>query len=226
MSKNFSFLKNINNNLYEIISAAEKLYSDEYFEQCITQTGRFAESVCKSMFEENNRPIGTFDEMIETLKDNSTGNIQEKEFIDDLYFIKKNRNKSVHSTKVKNDAMVALECLKRSFEIAINYCVYNHGATSDILKLNYDVELLITGKKSQTTLKEKYEKAKSTQKESTIKKEQPVTKPNKTNTVKQQKQVKNKVVKSFQIPIFWKFILILSTISLLTILFLVIAIIL
>ena len=42
---NFSFLKSLDKNLYEIISDAEKLYRDEYFEQCIGQTRRFAENV-------------------------------------------------------------------------------------------------------------------------------------------------------------------------------------
>ena len=46
---NFSFLKSLDKNLYEIISDAEKLYRDEYFEQCIGQTRRFAENVCKQV---------------------------------------------------------------------------------------------------------------------------------------------------------------------------------
>ena len=44
---NFDFFKTIDRDLYNIISDAEKLYRDEYFEQCIGQTRRFAENVCK-----------------------------------------------------------------------------------------------------------------------------------------------------------------------------------
>ena len=46
---NFDFLKNVNKNIYEIITDAEKLYRDEYFEQCISQTRRFGEVVCKDV---------------------------------------------------------------------------------------------------------------------------------------------------------------------------------
>ena len=157
MADNFSFLKKVNSDLYKIIDDAEKLYRDEYFEQCMAQTRRFGEQICKNMLEENDIKTGTFDEMLAALKDRSNGSIQEKEFIDDLYFLKKNGNESIHSGKVKKDAMTALECLKRSFEAAINYCVYNQGASTNILKLNYDIELLITNKKSKASLKEKYE---------------------------------------------------------------------
>ena len=33
MSTNFDFLKNVDKDLFEIITEAEKLYRDEYFEQ-------------------------------------------------------------------------------------------------------------------------------------------------------------------------------------------------
>ena len=56
--------------------------------------------------------------------------------------------------------MAALECLQRAFEIAINYSVYNRGASSNILKLRYDTELLVTGKKSKKSLSERYTEAK------------------------------------------------------------------
>ena len=163
MATNFQFLKKVNKNLFEIISDAEKLYRDEYFEQCMAQTRRFGEQICKDMLSQNNKQTGSFDEMLATLKDHSNGNAQEKEFIDDLYFLKKNGNQSVHSGTVKKDAMTALECLKRSFEIAINYSVYNQGANANILKLDYDVELLVTDKKSKKSLKERYEEEKAKQ---------------------------------------------------------------
>lgn len=220
MSDNFQFLKKINNNLFDIISEAEKLYKDEYFEQCMTQTRRFGEHICKDILKKHNQKTGTFDEMLTILQDNSNGNIQEKEFIDDLYFLKKNGNESVHSSKIKKDAMVALECLKRSFEVAINYCVYANGASSDILKLNYDVELLVTGKKSKQSLKEKYENAKKelyvdNKKESSTK---PKKEKVKFNNIKNAKTLKIKI------PLFWKFVFCLFIVSVLIMFFLSIAV--
>ncbi len=216
MSNNFSFLKKVNAGLYKIITDAERLYQDEYFEQCITQTRRFGEQVCKNILEQNNIQTGSFDEMITTLKNQSNGNIQEKEFIDDLYFLKKNGNESVHSGTVKKDAITALECLKRSFEIAINYSVYNQGASSNILKLNYDIELLITGKKSKLSLKEKYEKAKTEQ----IKSEKTNSKKSLNNNI----TYNSPKITKINIPLFWKITFILFIISILLIIFLVSAI--
>ena len=233
MATNFEFLKKVNNDLYEIITEAEKLYRDEYFEQCMVQTRRFGEHVCKDMLVQNGKQTGSFDDMLATLKDHSQGNPQEKEFIDDLYFLKKNGNQSVHSGKVKKEAILALECLQRSFEVAINYSVYNQGAPSNILKLDYDVELLVTDKKSKKSLKEKYEeeKKKQEQKEKFEKKESKVvTKPEKQKKIKQEKVQKKDVVKTsktqqktkIQIPLFWKFVMFLSVISISLILFLVV----
>ena len=196
----------------------------------MAQTRRFGEQICKDMLEQNNKQTGSFDEMLATLKDYSNGNTQEKEFIDDLYFLKKNGNKSVHSGKVKKDAITALECLQRSFEVAINYSVYNQGANTNILKLDYDVELLVTDKKSKKSLKEKYEeeKAKQEVKEKlTQKTKQTVTQPNKKVqktkvSVSQPKRERKQNIK-FQIPIFWKIVIFLSSVSLFGILFLIIA---
>ncbi len=224
MATNFQFLKKVNNNLFEIISDAEKLYRDEYFEQCMAQTRRFGEQICKEMLTQNNKQTGSFDEMLATLKDHSNGNVQEKEFIDDLYFLKKNGNKSVHSGTVKKDAMTALECLKRSFEVAINYSVYNQGANTNILKLDYDVELLVTDKKNKKSLKERYEEEKAKQ---VVKKE----KEKEERQVKQSKKTKPEKVKiekqektSLKLPFFWKVVLFLSSISILGIISLAIAI--
>lgn len=224
MSSNFNFLKKVNSNLYEIISEAEKLYRDEYFEQCMIQTRRFGEQICKEMLEQNNKQTGSFDEMLATLKDNSHGHAQEKEFIDDLYFLKKNGNQSAHSGKIKKEAMNALECLKRSFEIAINYSVYNQGANTNILRLNYDVELLITDKKSKKSLKDKYEEAKkqAEKKEKQIKEnsksKQKSNKP--LNTEKRTRKEKQPL----KIRFFWKMIIFLSSISLIGVIALIIAI--
>lgn len=163
MATNFDFLKKVDKNLFEIISDAEKLYRDEYFEQCMTQTRRFGEHVCKKVLGTNRTTENTFDDMLATLNDCSTGTENEKEFINDLYFLKKHGNSAVHSSSVKKDGMTALECLKRAFEIAISYSVFHRGASSGILRLHYDTELLVTGQRSGKTLSEKYteEKAKT-----------------------------------------------------------------
>lgn len=156
---NFNFLKNIDKNLYNIVTEAEKLYRDEYFEQCMVQTRKFGENVCKNVIGTRCTPESTFDEMLATLKDKIKSE-QEKEFIDDLYFLKKHGNASAHSNTVKKEGMLALECLQRAFEAAINYAVYYTKANSNILKLQYDIDLLITGEKSKKTLSEKYKEGK------------------------------------------------------------------
>lgn len=223
MATNFQFLKKVNSNLFEIIADAEKLYRDEYFEQCMAQTRRFGEQICKDMLTQNNKQTGSFDEMLATLKDHSNGNAQEKEFIDDLYFLKKNGNQSVHSGTVKKDAMTALECLKRSFEVAINYSVYNQGANANILKLDYDVELLVTDKKSKKSLKERYEeeKAKQAVKKETEERQQKQIKQTRPQKAKPEKKEKKNNIK---IPFFWKFVLFLSGISILFVIYLSISI--
>lgn len=219
MNTNFQFLKKINNNLFEIIVEAEKLYKDEYFEQSMVQTRRFAEQICKEILKENKQEVKSFDEMLTILKENSTGSIQEKEFIDDLYFIKKQGNISVHAKKVKKDAITALECLKRAFEIAINYCVYNQNTSKNILKLNYDVELLITGTKIKKnkfqTLEERYKREKTKQSAALLQKNR--------NDV--QTQIVNKIeLKQIQISLFWKTVIFFLSISMILILFLIIKI--
>lgn len=163
---NFSFLKSLDKNLYEIISDAEKLYRDEYFEQCIGQTRRFAENVCKNVLGSARTTEKTFDDMLATLKDKSNQSEQEREFIDDLYFLKREGNNSVHSSTVKQDGINALECLQRAFEVSINYAVFYAKAKNNLLKLRYDTELLVTGEKSKETLSEKYKNAKKTSEKS------------------------------------------------------------
>lgn len=169
---NFNFLKSVDKNLYEIVAEAEKLYRDEYFEQCMTQTRRFGEIVCKNVLGDNRTSEKTFDDMLATLKDKAINSIQEKEFIEDLYFLKREGNASTHGVTVKKDGIIALECLQRAFEIAINYAVLYKKSNTNLLKLQYDTEMLITGKKSKKTLAEKYneKKAKSYTKKSSSKK--------------------------------------------------------
>ena len=171
---NFDFFKTIDRDLYNIISDAEKLYRDEYFEQCIGQTRRFAENVCKNVLGDARTTERTFDDMLATLKDKVSGEEQEKEFIDDLYFIKREGNKAVHDGQIENKGMTALECLQRSFELAINYSVYYKQKNSNLLKLRFDTELLVTGKPTKKSLAEKYEeeKARHSVKKSNSKKKQ------------------------------------------------------
>ncbi len=66
---NFDFLKKIDKNLFEIACEAEKLYRDEYFDQCISQTRRFAENACRKVLGEKAQSTDTFDEMLSTLKE-------------------------------------------------------------------------------------------------------------------------------------------------------------
>ena len=83
---NFLFLKKNNENLFNIISDAEKLFRDEYFEQTVVQIRRFAENLCKDLLGDKVLPDDTFDSMISKIKDNSFQNIRMKELADDLYF--------------------------------------------------------------------------------------------------------------------------------------------
>lgn len=202
MATNFDFLKRIDKNLFDIISEAEKLYRDEYFEQCMGQTRRFGEHVCKQVLGKNRTSENTFDQMLATLKDKGNNSEQEKEFINDLYFLKKHGNESVHSAKVKKDGMEALECLQRAFEVAINYSVYNKKAKTTILKLRYDTELLVTGEKSKKSLTERYIEEK--EKSKTFTKRKSTTKNKKSTALKKQSySIKSKNNHNNQYPIYW-----------------------
>ncbi len=161
---NFNFLKRVNENLFIIAYEAEKLFRDEYFEQCITQTRRLAENMCRDVVGDRVQSDASFDDMLATLKDTPAQNDFEKEFLDDLYFLKKAGNASVHSLTVKQDGNAAIECMHRAFEAALNYAVFKKGLDSKYLQQQFDDELLATGKKSKKqSLSEKYnlEKEKS-----------------------------------------------------------------
>ena len=207
MTTNFDFLKKNDKDLFEIINDAEKLYRDEYFEQCMTQTRRFGEVVCKNVLGSRRTTEVSFDAMLATLKDCTLGSSDEaKEFVEDLYFLKKHGNNATHSITVKQDGIEALECLQRAFEVAINYCVYSCNDDRRILKQKYDIDLLVTGKKSRKTLTEKY----TEEKNKTIKK-----KSSDKNTTKPKPQycsVKTKSQKKKR-PYFWYFIGISASIS-------------
>lgn len=216
MATNFDFLKSTDKNLFDIISEAEKLYRDEYFEQCMGQTRRFGEHVCKDVLGNHRTTEETFDEMLSTLKDKSKGNPQEKEFLDDLYFLKKNGNKSVHGATVKKDGLVALECLQRAFEVAISYSVFKNGPSDKLMRLQYDTELMLTGKKNKS-LSERYSQAKiKAQKTKKIEeKTEKISK--KTPAKKQTKKYKIQKEKVSKVSIFWIIMLIAFTMSLTTI---------
>lgn len=194
---NFDFLKKIDTNLFDIITDAEKLYASEFYEQCMGQTRRFGEQMCRCIFADKHLTDGSFDDMLATLKDKAV-TIPEKEFIDDLYFLKKQGNISVHSSVVKRDGITALECLQRAFEAAINYAVLYKKGNKSILKKQYDVELLITGKPG---LSEKYEGQKKQQKQKKV-------------TPKQSYTMKPKPQKKKQgLSLFWIFVGISSVVS-------------
>ena len=218
---NFDFLKPVDNDLYEIIHDAEKLYKDEYFEQCIGQTRRYGEVVCKNVLGRRRNGERTLDDMLATLKDNATHSIQEKEFIEDLYFLKREGNASVHSSTVKKDGVVALECLQRAFEIAISYAVYYQNADSKLLKRRYDTGMLVTGKKTEQTLAEKYAEQKAYEERGIGAKEK--NKSTKNNTKKKKtKSLKQSHVmspsKKSDSKIFWSFVAISAVVSLILVL--------
>ncbi len=224
MPTNFDFLKKVDKNLFEIVAEAEKLYRDEYFEQSMVQTRRFGEHVCKKVLGKNRTTEETFDEMLATLNDCSFGNVEEKEFINDLYFLKKHGNNAVHSGSVKKDGMEALECLKRAFEVAISYCIYNRKADPKIMRLSYDTELLVTGEKTKK-LSDRYKEAKAKAVQAEDFDEPKTRKTHAKNKSKQTKTTKKKISKKQSsvmvckskksFPIFWILVGITFIVSLL-----------
>ena len=179
---NFQFLSKIDKNLFGIANDAEQLYCDEYFEQCMVQTRRFAENVCRNITKGEFSSETTFDEILATLKDRMGNTVGGKEFINDLYFLKKAGNQSAHSARLKNDGIKALECLQRAFEVAINFAMLKDAPDKTILSLQYDENLLITGKRSKAkTLQQKYveEVQKEDKKRKTTKSAKTAPKPQK-----------------------------------------------
>ncbi len=172
---NFSFLKKENKYLFNIISDAEQLFRDEYFDQVIIQVRRFAENLCRDILDGQVTPDDTFDFMINKIKDNSSfENLRIKEFIEDLYFIKKNGNASAHSVATEKTAENALECMERAFEISIFYSHAKFGFDEKIDKKLFSEELLVTGKMTKKqTISEKYadelQKEREQEKEKVIK---------------------------------------------------------
>ena len=161
MADNFDFLKNIDKELFNSIQDAQKLFRDEYFNQSSVQLRIFAEKMVKKITgtkEENQ----TFDDALNCLKDKIKTQ-EEKEFIDDLFFIKKMGNKCAHGEDIAPSE--ALEAIKRAFEASINYA-YSKKKDEKLLKLQFDHTLLITGKKQQEVkLVDKYIQLAQEQKE-------------------------------------------------------------
>lgn len=219
MVTNFDFLKQIDKNLYEIISDAEMLYRDEYYDQCIMQSRKFAENVCKLVLGDRRKSDDTFDDMLATLKDASLGSEQEKEFIEDLYFLKRCGNQSVHSSQVQKDGINALECLQRAFEVGINYCVYAKNAGKNYLDLHFDIELLATGKKNKKLAKE-YMKAKENYQNKDT--EKPVKKNNKKPAKTKQQSAMKSCPKPQGISPYWIVVGVFSIISFVLIIYLLI----
>ena len=154
---NFLFLKKNNENLFKIISEAEKLFRDEYFEQSVVQIRRFAENLCRDLLKDKVSPEDTFDSMINKIKDNSFGHIRMKELAEDLYFLKKHGNNSAHSLSASQNGKIALECLERAYEISVFYSNVKYGYNKKLDKTVFSEELLMTGKKSAPKLlKERY----------------------------------------------------------------------
>jgi hypothetical protein len=186
---NFLFLKKNNENLFNIISEAEKLFRDEYFEQAIIQTRRFAENICKDLLQEKILPDETFDSIINRIKDRSFGNMRMKEFTDDLYFLKKHGNTSAHSSKSSKNGELALECLERAYEISIFYSNVKYGYNKKLDESVFSEEVLMTGQKSSLKpLKEKYSDEIKKSREKPLKNKPQKTKPKQSSKNKRKKK--------------------------------------
>ena len=206
MASNFEFLKNKDKKLFSIIDDAEKLYRDGYFEQTIAQTRKFAEIICKTTLGVRRTTEETFDDMLGTLKDILGENPKDKEFIDDMYFIKNKGNLAVHESAAQLTGNDALECLQRAFELSINYAIKNNFANKKILNSHYSIDLLMTGKNYKFS--EKYQEIKESENKEGIKeildraenKEDKENKDNKENKVIKADFKKKKITKTKEKP--------------------------
>jgi len=141
LASNFDFLKNTDKELFSLIQDAEKLFRDGYFNQCAVQLRIYAEKTAKKVLGEVS-PNQTLDDTINCLKD-KVKTEREREFVEDLFFIKREGNKCAHG----EDALMSdvLEAMRRAFEIAINYA-YSKKKDEKINRLQFDETLLITQK--------------------------------------------------------------------------------
>ncbi len=151
MASNFDFLENIDSELYSNIEEAQKLFRDEYFNQSMVQIRIFAEKMSKKIL--NSPDNLTFDDTLNCLKDKIKTD-REKEFIEDLFFIKREGNKCAHGEDAS--AITVLEAIKRAFEASINYANATKK-TSKFDKLTFDETMLITTKPiKENKIVEKY----------------------------------------------------------------------
>ncbi len=141
MAGNFDFLKSTDKELFSLIRDSEKLFRDEYFNQCAVQLRIFAEKTAKKVLGQDSKEM-TFDDTINCLKDKIQTQ-EEKEFVEDLFFIKRAGNKCAHGEDIAPTEV--LEAIRRAFEIAINYS-YSKKKDEKIKKLCFDETLLITEK--------------------------------------------------------------------------------
>jgi len=181
---NFDFLKSKNKDLYKIVTEAENLFRDEYFEQSIVQVRKFAENLCTDLLGDKVSDCDTFDLIINKIKDNMGSNIRLGEFVEDLYFIKKNGNASAHDKNSSKSGELALECLERAFEISIFYMNEKFGYSKKIDSLMYSEEVLMSGraKKPQKSLKQQY-----LEKLDNVRSEKPAKEPKSDKKPKRQK---------------------------------------
>ena len=161
MKSNFDFLKDVDGGLFDTIIDAEKLFRDEYLCQCCVQIRVFAEKTSKKILK-NYLPESTFDDIINCLKDRIKTD-RDKEFVEDLFFIKREGNKCAHGEETSVSA--TLEALRRAFEVSIYYCNYSKKSNK-FDKLQFDETLLVTGKPlKEERLVDKYVKLATAQKE-------------------------------------------------------------
>lgn len=151
---NFEFLEKVNPCIANLANTAEKLFRDEYYDQCIAQTRKMAETMTRNVLGSQAEEDDTFDDMIYKLKTISNNNFREQEFISDMYFLKKHGNVAVHSENSANSGKLALECLEHAFEASVNYA-YAITHSDKINRLIFDEKLLVLGEKN-TSLQEEY----------------------------------------------------------------------
>lgn len=148
MSSNFDFLQKVDNEIFNLAKTAEKLFRDEYFEQCITQTRKLAERIIRNVLGNSATVEDSFDDMLYKLKTVSKNTMREQEFMSDMYFLKKQGNLATHGEKIENSGEVALDCLEHAFEACINFA-YSKTNDDTLNRLIFDEKLLVLGEKNQ-----------------------------------------------------------------------------
>ena len=148
MSSNFDFLQKVDDEIFNLAKTAEKLFRDEYFEQCITQTRKLAERIIRNVLGNSVTVEDSFDNMLYKLKTVSKNTMREQEFISDMYFLKKQGNLATHGEKIENSGEVALDCLEHAFEACINFA-YSKTNDDTLNRLIFDEKLLVLGEKNQ-----------------------------------------------------------------------------